>query len=115
MKPSGFEAALTIMTTYRRATQARPYYDEEGLDGYQRYKWRGRDPDHADNRALRAAMQQGKPLIWFYGVGVGRYVPVLPVLLLDEERGEQQFVLGFDGLMREQWQLSSNTMMLPGT
>jgi putative restriction endonuclease len=114
LKPRGFEAALTIMTTHRTTPGSRPYYDEEGPDGYQRYKWRGQDGEHSDNRALRTAMQEGKPLIWFYGVDRGRYVPVMPVLLLAEEPSDHQFVLGFDGLMKEQWNLSGLTMMAPG-
>ena len=38
----------------------------------------------------------------------------MPVLLLDEEPNERQFVLGFDGLMQEQWNLGGLTMMAPG-
>lgn len=112
-KPRGFEAALTIMTTFSRSPDARPYDDVAGQDGYQRYKWRGRDPDHADNRALRAAMRDGKPLIWFIGVATGMYVPVPDVYLLAEEPASQQFVLGFDGIMREQWEIASHTFMTP--
>ena len=111
IKPRGFEAALTIMTTYTRNPQARPYADEEGADGYHRYKWRGDDADHADNRSLRAAMRDGKPLIWFVGVASGMYVPVSPVYLIAEERASQQFVLAFDGIMREQWEMADATLM----
>jgi putative restriction endonuclease len=112
-KPRGFRAALTIMTTYRRDPGTRPYYDELALDGYQRYKWRGEDPFQADNRALRAAMEERKPLIWFYGIAPAAYVPVVDVLLLGEEPEQRQFVLGFTPLMREQWDLSSIVQLSP--
>jgi putative restriction endonuclease len=51
----GYEAALTILTTYRLRPEDRPYEDDVGADGYPRYKWRGTDPGHADNVALRRA------------------------------------------------------------
>ena len=111
LKPRGFDAALTIMTTFSRNPQTRPYADETGEDGYERYKWRGDDPQHADNRALRAAMTEGKPLIWFVGVATGTYVPITSVYLLAEEPKSQQFVLGFDGIMREQWELGAVSFM----
>ena len=45
-------AALSIQTSADS-----PYEDEHDPDGgYFVYKYRGRDPNHADNRALRAAM-----------------------------------------------------------
>jgi putative restriction endonuclease len=112
-KPRGFEAALTIMTAYRRDPFARPYYDELGPDGYQRYKWRGEDPLQADNRALRSAMEERKPLLWFYGIAPATYVPVVDVLLLAEEPEQRQFVLGFTPLMREQWDLASVVQLSP--
>src|SRR5579875_3597580 len=55
-KPRPLTAALSIRTTYTPAGQAPPYADAEGPDGLMRYAYRGQDPHHADNRALRAAM-----------------------------------------------------------
>ena len=112
-KPKGFDAALTIMTTFSRDENSRPYYDEVGPDGYQRYKWRGTDPLHSDNRSLRNAMENAKPLIWFFAIDTGQYVPVMPVYLLAEEADERQFVLAFTDLMREQWDLASEVTMSP--
>jgi putative restriction endonuclease len=68
-KPRDLPAALSFQTVYRAPGKERPYNDEPGPDGMLRYAWRGDDPDQADNRALRAAMELQKPLIWFYGVG----------------------------------------------
>jgi putative restriction endonuclease len=112
-KPREFRAALTIRTAFRRDPGARPYFDELGPDGYQRYKWRGEDALHSDNQALRTAMEERKPLIWFYGIAPATYVPVADVLLLAEEPEQRQFVLGFTALMREQWDLVSSVLMSP--
>ncbi|QCQ90475.1 HNH endonuclease [Rhodococcus sp. SGAir0479] len=95
-KPRELGAALSIMTTYRAAGAARPYEDEVGGDGFLRYKWSGTDPEHMDNRGLRAAMNLQVPLIWFFGVGVGRYQPIYPVYLVDEEPDKHQFVVAID-------------------
>ncbi|MGR0158598.1 HNH endonuclease [Paenarthrobacter nitroguajacolicus] len=97
-KPKSLDAALSITTTFRRAGQERPYEDEVGSDGLLRYKWQGDDAEAPDNRALRRAMENKFPLIWFFGVAPGLYQPVFPVYLLAEEREEQQFVVDIDPL-----------------
>ncbi|MFJ4030040.1 HNH endonuclease [Paenarthrobacter sp. NPDC089989] len=97
-KPKSLEAALSITTTFRRAGQERPYEDAVGPDGLLRYKWQGDEPDAPDNRALRRAMENKHPLIWFFGIAPGLYQPVFPVYLLAEEREEQQFVVDIDPL-----------------
>jgi len=97
-KPAGFGSALSIRTVWRPSGAERPYEDAIGDDGLVRYKWRGDDPDHAENRALRAAMQQEQPLIWFWGVATAVYQAIFPVYLVGEERASQQFVVATDGL-----------------
>lgn len=94
--PAGWDAALSIMTVWRPEGAARPYDDGDGPDGLIRYKWRGQDPDHPENRALRAAYELEVPLIWFYGIAPGCYEPRYPVFLLREEAAQQQFVVDFD-------------------
>lgn len=95
-KPRALGSALSIRTVYTPEGRERPYEDAPGPDGLLRYKWRGDDPDHAENRALRAAMDRGVPLIWFFGVGPGSYLPVFPVFFVGEERESQQFVVDPD-------------------
>jgi putative restriction endonuclease len=97
-KPAFLETALSIRTVYRPEGATRPYEDSEGPDGFIRYKWRGDDGDHAENRALRAAMRLRLPLIWFFGVGPGLYQPIFPVYFLAEEPEQQQFVVGYEGM-----------------
>ena len=92
-KPAGLEAALTIRTTYTAPEDKRPYDDEVGPDGLIRYKYRGIDPDHSDNRALRAAMMAQVPLAYFLGIGRGIYVAHYPVWLADEDRSRHEFAV----------------------
>ena len=95
-KPKRLEAALSFRTVFSADPSKRPYDDDPGTDGFLRYKWRGEDPQHADNRALRAAMVAGLPLIWFHGIASGIYLPVFPVFLAAEEPLAQQFVVSLD-------------------
>jgi putative restriction endonuclease len=92
-KPRGLDAALSIRTVYAERPDQRPYADEVGPDGMLRYKWRGQDPNHAENRALRVACTERLPLIWFFGLAPGVYEPVFPVWLVREEPHLYQFVV----------------------
>jgi putative restriction endonuclease len=95
-KPRQLNAALSFRTVFAPDPAQRPYDDEPGTDGFLRYKWRGQDRDHPDNRALRSAMAHGLPLIWFHGVASGIYLPVFPVWLAAEEPSLHQFVVSLD-------------------
>ncbi|MBV6509486.1 MAG: hypothetical protein JJLCMIEE_02578 [Acidimicrobiales bacterium] len=102
-KPRMLKAALSFRTVHADRPDQRPYDDSPGPDGYLRYKWRGTDPDHAENRALRAACHQRLPLIWFQGIQSGIYLPIFPVWLVDEEPGSHQFVVALDLEQMERW------------
>jgi putative restriction endonuclease len=95
-KPRQLEAALSFRTVFASDPSQRPYDDEPGPDGFLRYKWRGTDPDHPDNRSLRRAMVGNLPLIWFQGVASAIYMPIYPVWLAAEEPEVQQFVVSLD-------------------
>lgn len=97
-KPGQLEAALSIRTVYRPEGSARPYDDAVGLDGLYRYKMRGDDPDHHQNRALRVAMSERLPLIWWLGVQGGGYSALYPTYLVGEERSDRQFVVDIDAV-----------------
>lgn len=92
-KPAVLDAALSFRTVYRPEGVERPYEDAVGPDGLIRYKYRGTDPEHAENRALRVAMKHKLPLIWFFGVGPGAYLPTFPVYIVDEEPDQLQFIV----------------------
>ena len=95
-KPRQLTAALSFRTVYARDPNHRPYDDKEGPDGFLRYKWRGENPNHPDNQALREAMVAQLPLIWFQGVASGTYLPIYPVWLAAEEPHAHQFVVSVD-------------------
>lgn len=92
-KPAGLSAALTIRTTYTPDDGQAPYEDAMGEDGNLRYKWRGTDPNHSDNRALREAMRRQLPLAYFYGVAKGVYQAVYPVFLVNEDTAHREFAV----------------------
>ena len=92
-KPAQLDAALTIRTTWTRPGAEAPYADEVSLDGSLRYKWRGTDPNHPDNRALREAMRRHAPLAYFYPVARGVYQAIYPVFLVDEDPAAHEFAV----------------------
>jgi putative restriction endonuclease len=92
-KPARLEAALTIRTTWTPPGAQAPYADEVGADGSLRYKWRGTDPNHPDNRALREAMRRQVPLAYFYPVARGVYEAIYPVYLVDEDPAAYEFAV----------------------
>src|SRR5439155_9730379 len=67
-KPARLTAPLSIRTTYTPPHKRPPYEDDEGVDGLIRYKYRGTDPKLFSNVALRRAMTDRRPLIWFKAV-----------------------------------------------
>jgi putative restriction endonuclease len=95
-KPARLDAALTIRTTFTAPDQQPPYADDLGSDGLVRYKYRGLDPEHADNRALRNAMTAGAPLAYFVGVAKGVYVPSYPVWIVAEDPAHHDFTVAVD-------------------
>lgn len=97
-KPRGFRSALSV-----RTGQAPPYADEAGEDGYLRYKIRGDDREHPENVALRRAMDDQAPLIWFMGVSSGLYLARYPVYLATEEPAQRQFVVAIDPGQLRAW------------
>lgn len=99
-KPAALDAALSFRTVFTSPGQVPPYEDAEGPDGLLRYKYRGDDPRHAENVALRRAHQQGLPLIWFFGVAPGVYLPSYPVWLVGDEPERLQFAVALDGAQR---------------
>ena len=75
--PKGMEAPISIATT-----TSGPYDDGFTGDGILRYSYRGTDPNHRDNRALRKAFQERIPLVYFQAIKPGLYVAVWPLFIL---------------------------------
>lgn len=95
-KPGQLAAALSFRTVYRPEGSNRPYDDAVGTDGLYRYKMRGDNPDHFENRALREAMTERLPLIWWLGVQGGGYSALYPIYLVGEEPTDLQFIVDID-------------------
>src|SRR5438270_5954120 len=99
-KPAGMAAALSIRTTYTPANQPPPYEDDLGVDGLVRYKYRGEDPNHSDDRALREAMHTRAPLIYFVGISSGVYTAHYPVWIIAEDPARLEFTVAVDQAQR---------------
>lgn len=88
--PAG--AALSIQTSADS-----PYEDERDPDaGHFVYKYRGMDPAHPDNRALRRALEMRLPLIYLIAVDPGVYDAVLPTYVVDDKPDRTEVVLVAD-------------------
>lgn len=98
-KPAQLGSALCIKTVYKRPGEVQPYEDElDGNGRILRYKYRGEDPLHNDNVALRKAMEQKLPLFWLKGVDThANYEAHFPLWLTTEHPAEHLFEVSFDG------------------
>lgn len=94
-KPAAFGrsgAALSIQTSVDS-----PYADVHDSDaGRITYKYRGTNPDHPDNIALRRAMLECVPLIYLVAVDPGFYDAVVPVYVMGDDQTTLQFTLVAD-------------------
>lgn len=85
-------AALSVQTSIES-----PYADEHDVDAGQiTYKFRGTDPQHADNLALRRAGERQLPLIYLVAVDPGTYDAIAPVYVVNEQADRNQVTLMAD-------------------
>jgi putative restriction endonuclease len=84
------------MTTVPQGRGPRPYEDSFGADGLIRYRYRGTDPDHHENRGLKEAARRQIPLIYLHGVVPGEYVPVWPVFIVAADDRSLTFTVAVD-------------------
>ena len=75
-------AALSVQTSAKS-----PYADAMTEDGFV-YAYRGTDPDHHDNRVLRAAHALQTPIVYYVGTRPGWYRPIWPVFVTEDDRAE---------------------------
>lgn len=92
------EIPLTITTVPIKPGKPRPYDDEIGKDGSIRYRYRGENPNHRDNVGLRQACKRRVPLIYFYGVVPGQYLPFWPVYIVGDDPESLTFQVQVDDL-----------------
>jgi putative restriction endonuclease len=85
-------AALSIQTSAES-----PYADSHDPEaGHFVYKYRGTDPEHHDNRALRRAMMEHRPVVYLVAVDPGVYHAVFPVFITGDDPARLQFTLVAD-------------------
>ena len=89
-KPRCLTLPLSITTT-----PDGPYDDNFG-PGVLKYRYRGSDPEHRDNRGLRQLMKRRWPLVYLYGLSPGTYLPVWPVFIVGEDRRSLSFLVEVD-------------------
>lgn len=73
-----------------------PYDDSFRPDGLLRYRYRGTDPDHVDNRGLRFAMERRLPLAYIHGVVPGKYLVTWPVFVVEDDPENLAFTVAVD-------------------
>jgi len=108
-KPKEMKYALSIKTVVPNEG-ARVWYDDQRTahsqiysgDETVEYSFMGGDPDAADNRWLREAMENRIPLIYFLGAYPGHYHAIIPVTIVgwDPHRLRVQVSVGLDGELR---------------
>jgi putative restriction endonuclease len=82
-------AALTIQTAFEG-----PYDDKWSPDDARLfYKYQGTDPQNSDNRSLRQAMVQHKPLLYLVAVEQGVYKPIFPCFVVGDDPATLTFFL----------------------
>ena len=93
--PDGAALSLTTASNRKGTT---PRYDDQVAsdDGWFEYRYQGTDPNAADNRAVRRALESRLPLIYFYGVGPGRYEAIWPVYVVGDEPSQLTFRVAAD-------------------
>ncbi len=85
-------AALTIQTSFDS-----PYDDRmDPADDRLVYRYRGTDPNHPDNVALRRAMGLRRPLLYLIAVEQGLYDPVFPCYVVADSPAQLAFYLMAD-------------------
>lgn len=73
-----------------------PYDDSFGPDNLLRYRYRGTNVNHADNRGLRSAMENRLPLVYFHGLVPGKYLATWPVFVVADNPAELAFSVAVD-------------------
>jgi putative restriction endonuclease len=101
------EIPLSITTT-----PSGPYDDSFGPDNVLIYRYRGTDPNHRDNEALRKAMLRSVPLIYFHGIVPGKYLAVWPVFIVGDLPNELAFRVAADDLAYIKRDVSSESPLL---
>jgi putative restriction endonuclease len=95
-RPPGIALSITTVAPKKGMT---PRYDDDiGSDGWFEYRYQGTDPNDWDNRAVRAALEHRRPLIYFYGVAPGLYEPIFPAYVVADDPARLTFSVAQDAV-----------------
>lgn len=108
-KPRQMTYLLSIRTVFPRRG-ARVWYDDqrevhqEIFAGREtvHYAFMGENPDVADNRWLREAMENRTPVIYFLGISPGRYQAILPTFIVGWDAATLKAQIAFAAAENEQ-------------
>lgn len=92
--PRDFAATLSIVTS-----PDGPYPDREIDGGLLQYSYQ-RGPEGGKNLKMRTAHELGLPLIRLTKVGIGAYLPIYPVFVIDDNPITREFTLTVDEVLR---------------
>jgi putative restriction endonuclease len=87
------ELPLSITTAPPSDRKPAAYDDRLEQDGMLSYRYRGSDPMHRDNVALRLAMFRNTPLLYFFGIVPGRYEAIWPVFVVGDDPAHLTFTV----------------------
>lgn len=104
-KPKQMEALLSIKTVFpkpgakiwyddQRTVHKQLYDEEETVD----YSFSGTDPNLADNRWLKEAMERRVPVLYFLGVSPGRYQAFVPAFIESWHPDEAKVKVSFSDI-----------------
>ncbi len=79
------EVPLSITTAPPSGRKPAAYDDQLDENGVIAYRYRGVEPRHRDNVALRLAMYRRAPLVYFHGIVPGRYEAIWPVFVVGDD------------------------------
>ena len=86
--PRGMDLPLSV-----RTSPTSKYDNELGTDQRLRYRYAGTDPEMWVNVAMRTAMENSTPLIYFHGIANWRYVALWPVFVIDDSPDDLTFTI----------------------
>lgn len=98
-KPRQMDLPISITTVY-----GGPYDDALPEKGFLQYRYRGTDPNHSDNLMMKELDLRKIPLIYFFGLEEGKYLPMWPVFV----EGAYDEALTFDVSVDEASALTFN-------
>lgn len=107
-KPRVLAIPLSITTV-----PSGPYDDGYSPDGLLMYRYRGVDPQHADNVGLREVMQRKIPLVYFHRVIEGKYLAIWPVFIVGDDPSALTFKVEVDDAKYVTYEMPGEAAPLP--